>query len=540
MGRGLGPVSISVLYSPPVNMGGGREHKEVSMSVDPNIKRKMLEQGYEPDVIEWMEKERVAKLREEFVQKNVILGRFYQQKVYYEFIADVFPGLEEFMVVTGDKGFQKMDADELCEYQSDRDNVYVVPASFINDYYSGATCKDMYALVVDVDRIKPQTLDAIIKNGNLGLHIPMPTYITNSGSGIHLYYVFKHKVPYYVKNRKILGDMYRKLCGITKQRIAAKTDWHSVVQPFRLPGSMTKLGQIVTGYRCGDKWRVQDLASRLNVDYEELDMQERPLLPQDEYLKRKAERMDSGERKKPKRSYKLREGNAGFYEYCLSRCFEETEEGNRYMSMVGLSVVAYKVGVEKEKLEEDLTLLLEHYNDIGATVTWKEMKKAMRAYNFKAIKCRSETLEQWFGWEFRRFKHVLSKGRSQEEHLKRARAVRAIASYENVGAPTKEQIVRNWREENPEGTPKECIAATGISKNTVYKWWNGLKTEPKTKKDCQNQNPVPDPAELSEAQVIEMLEILRKQEEVLKGIFESDGESYKDLSHLLELIKKKR
>ena len=40
------------------------------------------------------------------------------------------------------------------------------------------------------------------------------------------------------------------------------------------------------------------------------------------------------------------------------------------------------------------------------------------------------------------------------------------------GAPTKEQLIKAWRVEHPDGKPKECIKDTGISKNTVYKWWN--------------------------------------------------------------------
>ena len=133
--------------------------------VDANVKKRMLEQGYDPAVIEWLEQDKREQLKADFIKKNVILTSHYRWTTYYDFLADVFPDLEEFMVITGDSGFKKMDADELCDYQADKDNVYVVPASFINDYYSGATCKDLYALVVDIDRIKPETLKIIISNG---------------------------------------------------------------------------------------------------------------------------------------------------------------------------------------------------------------------------------------------------------------------------------------------------------------------------------------------------------------------------------------
>ena len=33
-----------------------------------------------------------------------------------------------------------------------------------------------------------------------------------------------------------------------------------------------------------------------------------------------------------------------------------------------------------------------------------------------------------------------------------------------------------WRELHPDGRPKECIAGTGLSKNTVYKWWDNPPT----------------------------------------------------------------
>ena len=39
------------------------------------------------------------------------------------------------------------------------------------------------------------------------------------------------------------------------------------------------------------------------------------------------------------------------------------------------------------------------------------------------------------------------------------------------GRKPKKDVVQSWRMEHPSGTPKECIADTGLSKNTVYKWW---------------------------------------------------------------------
>lgn len=470
---------------------------EYSVIFDFNERQRMLEEGYRPEVIEFHARERFEEMQADFRRKNAILGQFYEPTPYYDFVGDVFPGIEKLMVVTGEETYKEMDLDELMEYQALRSNVYVAPATFINGCYSGSTCHNLFAFVVDIDKIRPDTLDAIIKNGNLGNETPMPTYIVNSGSGVHFYYVFREPVPYYYKNRKMLKDMYRTLCGITKKNILAKTDWHAITQPFRLPGSQTKLGQTVTGWKCGDKWPAKTLARRLGVDAGEMDLQQRPLLSQREYQEEKARReeaaLEADPAAKPKKKRKNRnewrsslEGNTGFYLSCLQRCYEETEEGSRYYSMLALTMVARKCTYPKEQLEQDLMELLQHYNRIGKYMGHSEVRKALKAYNPKALQCPSEQLEIWFGWEFDRLRQKQKERQkvkpkqtnlSRTEIMEKARKIQDVYFPEGewrntAGAPTKEQAIRAWRFANPDGKPKDCIRETGISKNTVYKWWN--------------------------------------------------------------------
>lgn len=479
---------------------------DYSIVLDEGERAKMLEEGYLPEVVDWHARERFEKLQHEFGWKNGILHRYYTPTPYFEFVADVFPDLEKLMVVTEEKGYQEMTVDDLMEYQADRDDVYVVPASFINGYNSATACKDIYALVVDIDRIKPETLDAIIENGNLGNLTPMPTYIVNSGRGVHFYYVFTDPVPHYHGNRKILKEMYRALCIITQRNILAKTDWHAITQPFRLPGSLTRLDQTVTGWKCGEKWTAHRLAERLKVNAEDLELYRRPLQPQKEYNELKAQRaaeaaQNAPEKAKPKKRMRRKtawksslEGKIGFYRSCLDRCYKETVEGSRYRSMCAMTIVAYKVRYPVEQLEQDLVLLMDHYNTIGKRMKPSELKKALRMYNDKALQTSSTTLEQWFGWKFRRdnekrreeLKELIERGetvRTREEILEEARAIRDIrmrrkkrnwydGNGRKAGTHTREQEIRAWREAHPDGKPKDCMKDTGISKNTVYKWWN--------------------------------------------------------------------
>lgn len=469
---------------------------DYSVVLDKNERQRMLDDGYLPEVIDWHAKERFEKLQDEFRWKNTILKSFFEAAPYYEFVEDVFTGADRLMVVTADDTYQEMDADELMEYQATRDNVYVAPATFINGCYKKDTCQNVHALVVDIDRVQPETLQVVLGNKNVGNKIPMPTYIVNSGRGVHFYYVFEEPVPFYYANRPILAEMYRVLCGLTQKNILAKTDWHAITQPFRLPGSLTRLGQTVTAWKSNVKWPAKRLAKRLGVDHEEMNLQQRPLLSQRDYQEEKARResADDGAAKIKRSKYKWispLEGKVGFYEGCLRRCYQETPEGTRYNSMLALTTVAYKVRLPKEWLERDLMELLDHYNEIGSYMSQKEVQKVLRAYNPKADRTPSRQLEVWFGWEFRRDaqkkrEQMIDKGlgeRTRAEILEEARAIRDIRmkrqgrkwddnNGRKPGSYTKEREIRLWRTHHPDGTPKECIEDTGISKNTVYKWWN--------------------------------------------------------------------
>ena len=474
---------------------------DYSVVLDEHERAQMLAEGYLPEVIDWTAQERYKKLRDEFTWKNAILKQHYPQVPFFEFVGDVFPDVDKLMVVTADHGYREMDVDELMDYQGGRSDVYVVPATFINGYNNCVACRDVYALVVDIDRIAPETLEAIIKNHNLGRMTPIPTYIVNSGRGVHFYYVFKSPIPHYYGNRKILKAMYRRLCGITKKNIQAKTDWHAITQPFRLPGTRTRLDQTVTGWKSAEKWDIKLLAEWIGVKCEDLDLRRRRVQTQQEYKEareRYLARQEQGEPGQPKKRRRSTwksslEGNEGFYQSCLARCYQETIEGSRYRSMCALVVVARKVvTISKEEVEQDLIQLMEHYNTIGKRMKPSEVNKALRMYNSKAIETTSATLEAWFGWSFhreaaKRRAKLEEKGRyvkrSRAEILEDARAIRDIKmrrlgckwddnNGRKPGSGSKEQVVRDWRAENPEGKPKDCIRETGLSKNTVYKWWN--------------------------------------------------------------------
>ena len=67
-------------------------------------------------------------------------------------------------------------------------------------------------------------------------------------------------------------------------------------------------------------------------------------------------------------------------------------------------------------------------------------------------------------------------GRKQALHLKLARSNKAIlkeaGELKSDGRPSKRNIVIEWKKLNPGATINNCIIETGLSRSTVYKYWN--------------------------------------------------------------------
>lgn len=456
--------------------------------IDENVFRQKKAEGYADDVIQYYHIEDFKGRVRNFFDKSEVLKKHSvgHELSYYDFMDMVYPEVEELLVVTANDTYTSMNEDDLLEYMKDRDDVYVSPCTFIHGCYKNDTCKDVHALVIDIDNVDASVIDNVLKNGTLGHRIPMPTIITNSGNGLHFYYVLDKKVPYYKKQRKQLNDIYRRLFGIVKSNIYAKADWHSLIQPFRLPGSMTKLGLLAVAYQFNDKWRIEDLAKRVGFPDCEWDLSEREVLTQQEYrehLKKLKERGELPKKKPRKVNMNRREGLQGFYDYALKRTYAKTGQGNRYRSMVALTIIGYKARIPKEELERDFVELAKHFNSIGTVFRDKEIKKALRTYNVKADKVRSEVLEEMFGWGFERKRAIyreMSKKpqRTQAEHLKMARFIRdEINGHKDTwrnkeGRPSKQQIVADWQREHPTGKKIDCERETGLSRHTVLKWWD--------------------------------------------------------------------
>ena len=436
--------------------------------------------------------EELEVIEQEYYKKNMILeqfGEWVDAETLYE---DIYGDLEQVVPVVfidedeDTKHMVKMSVDEAIDQAVDRNDILLGGSTYFKNFVSKTTAKDVHALIIDMDNVWAGVLQSALQNdwNEDDKELPKPTYIVNSGTGLHLYFLFDEPIPHYVCNSEKIDQLYRRLAvQQTTSRIYLQKQVQWFGQDFRMAGSLNKYNWRNEVFRVGEKWDIDRLAQAVGMEDTHFVRYGEPRTRQ--LVKR--------ERTKNRTKRKGWRCNQGFYDYTLERCRNETKEGNRYMSFCALTVIAWKCNVPISKVEQDLKGLIPKYNK-GAKrqITEKEIEHALRMYNEKAMLTQRERLQDWIGWEYkpqtnRHYgKQVFKRKKSQEARDKglkntnlevRGWAVRDAmypdGEWRNKdGAPSKQEEVRAWRQLHPDGKPKDCMADTGISKNTVYRWWN--------------------------------------------------------------------
>ena len=373
--------------------------------------------------------------------------------------------------------------DEIVE----RDNFCLMsPISYIGKERKSDNARVLYALTIDLDGL-------IVKNGDdpFGLRtlfhqienierIPMPTYIVSSGTGVHLYYVFEKPIMLFPNVVKQLQKYKRELTRIIWQGYITKLDdsvqYESLFQGFRVVGTITKKGERARAFETGkrvtmeymnefviDEFKTDDFVYKSNLTLAKA----KEKYP-DWYEKRIVKR-------KPKGTWICKRD---LYEWWKKRMFQEAKTGHRYYCLMMLAVYARKSGIEQEELENDAFTLMEVLDALPASednpFTEKDVIDALQAYDDRYMTYPINSISYLTDIRIEKNKRNY---RKQEVHLKRARLVQSL-DYPNGewrnkdGRPSKEQIVKEYRKNNPNAKKSQCIKDTGLSKMTVYKWWD--------------------------------------------------------------------
>ena len=371
--------------------------------------------------------------------------------------------------------------------------VITSPISYFGKSRRASNASLMYALTLDIDYVDSDNLEHLLSvrfDDQKGYGaIPRPTYLVNSGHGVHLYYVFEQPIPMYPNNQKELLRLKQYLIDITWDKYVSfkpeTKECLGLVQGFRMVGSASKVaGCKVEAYKIGKKCTVDWLESfdranelKLNIHMSKgLSLKQAKEKYPDWYERRIVNKMPVGVPNwRPKRA---------LYDWWKDRAIEKATYGHRYFCVMALAIFAIKCGVSREELEKDANELQEVLTNRGEKpFTKKDMHAALEAYSERYRTFPRASLERLTAIEMPANKR---NGRSQAEHLYLARALQKAKDEFNgtnwregngrpKGSGTKQQQILDYAQQHPDASQRQIAKELGISLPTVNKWLKAAK-----------------------------------------------------------------
>lgn len=363
------------------------------------------------------------------------------------------------------------------------------PISYAGKNRSNENARYLYALTIEIDNIQPKSgIKELFYSWNRNVFpLPKPTYIVCSGNGLHLYFVFERPIPLFRNIFEQLSEVKKHFTPlfwnkyVTTTHEKSQIQWESLNQPFRCVGTRGKRKCYALAFQTGEKVTIEYLNQflpeelKMNAVYKSsLSLEQAKELYPEWYQKRIVEKEEGKghwNRHQP------------IYYNWIEKIKSGAVVGKRYNCMENLCSLAVQCQIEPEQVEKDCreiaVIFEEMTEDEDNHFTEYDVLCALRTYHIpteKAYRRKIEYISQKTGIVLKANKR---NGRRQSLHLKIARANRDILCEERGkidwregnGRKPKKEIVLEWRESHPEGKPKDCIADTGLSKNTVYKWW---------------------------------------------------------------------
>ena len=358
------------------------------------------------------------------------------------------------------------------------------PISYAGKHRTLKNARYLYALCIDVDHLKPNGLRELIHSWTgrpMEYRLPKPTYIVCSGRGLHLYYVFKKAIPLWPNIFQSIADaktdLTRRLWSSYVTSKWEKPEYESLVQGFRIPGTITKDGGYALAFECGEKVTIEYMNQFLPADKQMTEIyktdytraQAKALFP--DWYKR---RIEDGE----PRGHWTR--HPGIYHNWKEKILNGAVVGHRYNCLENLCSLAVQCNIPPDVIERDCHEVMIKFesmtDDPDNHFTEYDVLCAMKTYhlaNEGAYRRRVDYIAKKTGIPLTPTKR---NGRKQEVHLRRIRALQK-ADYpkdewrNKKGQPSKSAIVKMWRIAHPDGKKIDCQRETGLSRPTVLKHW---------------------------------------------------------------------
>lgn len=386
------------------------------------------------------------------------------------------------------------DLDTIDELLESENFIIISPIGYIGKSRKTENATRMYAFAIEIDDLRvsddgsPVGLNDLLHHFDIEL-LPTPNYIICSGNGVHLYYVFEQPLILFDNVKKSLDAFKKALTPyfwnqyVTKDYKIENIQFESPFQGFRMAGGVTKKGDRTRIFEISTHPIAIEELNRYAVKYGKKECQidiayesELTLAEAKEAYPEWYERRIVNKQKKG-----TWECKRDLYDWWKRRITEGASVGHRYYCLLMLSIYAIKCGrnVSEEELIEDAYSFLDKFDEMSENeinrFTDEDVMDALQGYYDKdLVTYPINSIVYRSGIPIEKNKRNF---RKQKDHVKLMNLIRDEINQNKTwnkignGRKPKKDVVQSWRMEHPSGTPKECIADTGLSKNTVYKWW---------------------------------------------------------------------
>ena len=325
--------------------------------------------------------------------------------------------------------------------------------------------------------------------------LPMPTFLVLSGTGLHVYYVFREPVDLYpnikVQLKSLKYDLTFRMWEYKGTSKLKAIQYQSINQCFRMVGSLNdKHGTRLVAFRTGERVTLDYLNAYAKPE-NRVDVN-KPFRPSKmtraqakeaypEWYERVVVNGQKGRRKWDIAGKVHGEDPYALYHWWL-RQIGGIEGGHRYFYMMCLAIYAYKCGVPKKQLRKDMQKAFDELQKVKHenALTEDDIQSAMEAYDREYYNFTIADIEALTNVRIDKNKR---NGRKQAQHLQFARGIRDVKGslgepVSGGGRPTAQEQVYEWREQHPDGCKADCHRQTGLDPKTIRKWW---EYEPKVR-----------------------------------------------------------
>ncbi|WOO90038.1 hypothetical protein R2F61_09725 (plasmid) [Mollicutes bacterium LVI A0078] len=397
----------------------------------------------------------------------------------------------------------KLDLDYILDNEEwDNDLIITNGLSYAGKNRTSKNEREMYALIMDLDYVEDlymlETL--LIRLETEVTWLIQPTYIVNSGTGFHLYYLLDKPIKLFPETRRRLNNFKRHLTwhtwveGCTTAFKYEEVQFQNINQGFRMIGTPTKLGKEfrATAFKIGERLDLETINRWINSNQQPIAKSVHKI--DLESISEKSQTLSMAEAKEkypewyqtrivegiPARKYNHwnRPVNRALYDWYKDQRLLDFSvvEGKRYFRILALAIFASKCNIPYAELEKDSFEALEYFNKAKhkEAFTKEDVLAALTFYGDDVKAYPRSEIEKITGYQMPANKR---NGLKQEVHLTLARnrqrdmdKLMSTNWRDNNGRKPKKEQVKELLKQYPNSSLRELEKISGISRPTIIKW----------------------------------------------------------------------